>query len=360
MDLTAPNRYIITETAGNRIRPLRDPLERGVVVNEYEVMVLRGWLADDASPTLAERVALAASGRIRRTLAAVALARRGKPIALLDRLTAIAREAILRALEQADTPAQQRRVYDTIRQLGGGAQSAEEVRLLPLRLKDETSRKLAVRHGRAVATEGLAAGFTVSLCELIPGLQAFAIPAIAADLAATVYMMAQSAVQTGYSYGYTLDNPEDLPHLLTAMAPYAQDASLIEAKLAAHAALRQTGAAVVRSVADHAAIRALASANPAVHELIDAIATRLAMRLAEKELGLALPIIGALTQGAVNVAFAHYAHRKATRYFQRLHLVERYGEPYVNERLQDERQRASGAPGNARSGRPMRERAAFD
>lgn len=312
-------------------------------MTEYELQVLRHWLAEDASPPLAERVALAASGRIRRTLAALALVRRGKPVALLERLTAIAREAILRALEQADTPAQQKRVLDTVQELGSGAQTAEEVRMLPLRIKDEASRRLSVRHGRAVAAEGLAAGFTVSLCELIPGLQAFAIPAIAADLAATVYMMAQSAVQTGYSYGYTLDNPEDLPHLLAAMAPHAQDASLIEAKLAAHAALRETGVAVARSVADHAAVRALATANPAVHQLIDAVATRLAMRLAEKELGLALPIVGALTQGAVNTAFARYAHRKATRYFQRLHLVERYGEQYVNERLQGEWQRRAHA-----------------
>ncbi len=312
-------------------------------MNEYELQVLQRWIAEDELPSLAERLASAASGRIRRTLAALAAVRRGKPVALLERLTAIAREGILRALEQADTPAQQQRVLDVIHSLGGGAQTPEEVRMLPLRTKDEASRKLALRQGKAVAAEGAAAGFTVSLCELLPGLQAFAIPAIAADLAAAVYLMAQGAIQTGYSYGYTLDNPEDLPHLLAAMAPHAQDASLLEAKFAAHTALRQTGATMARSMADHAAIRTLVSANPAVHELIDAVARRLAMRLAEKELGLALPLVGALVQGAVNTAFARYAHRKATRYFQRLHLVERYGEPYVNERLQDERRRGAQA-----------------
>ena len=303
-------------------------------MTEYEKLVIRTWLLQDAKPLpLAIRLTTGLTGRIKGVLRTAAWAKGPRATQFFERLRSAAREAIIRTLEQAATAQQLERVERELRTLGSQADTATAIRMLPLQVKDETARRLAKTQTVHVATEGAVAGLVTSVCELAPGLQGFVVPALIADMTATMYMMAQSAVQIGYSYGYSLHTPDDLPHFLVAMAPHTDEASLLDAKLTAHLALRESGILAARAVGEHLTVRMLSANNMAFSKLIDTVASRMALYLAEKELGFLLPIAGAVLQGSVNAAFAHASYLRAARYFQRLHFIDRYGEEYLETQL---------------------------
>lgn len=299
-------------------------------MNDYERHVWQELLKTKAQPpSLATRLSQTLTGRVRRLLE-VAQGAPDSPLGtLLTRIQSVAREVIIHTLERSATAHQYARVESTLRTFGSQATSASEIRLLPLQIKDAAARRLAQEGTVTVAAQGALAGLTASLCELIPGLQALTVATILADMAASIYLLAQNAVRIGYSYGYSVDEPEDLPHFLVAMAPHTRDAALIEAKLMAYTALRESGGKLAASVAGHASVRLLAAENPAVGRLLDAVVARLALRLSERQWGLLIPVAGAAVQGAVNAGFARAGSMEAVRYFQHLHLLDRYGEAYM-------------------------------
>lgn len=247
---------------------------------------------------------------------------------LADKIAKAAREAIITVLDQESTASQFTRVERALKISGSSACTPVEIRMLPLEVKDDASHRLATSKRLAVTAQGATAGMLTSIFSMVPGLQALIAPTILADLYVTIRMMAQSAVQTGYSYGYSLHNAEDLPHLLVAMSPFTNDADLITAKISAHFAVRQAGFSLTKSLSEQFSIRLLATSLPAVGQLLDMVATRLAITLMEQQGTLLIPIAGAAVQGSMNSALAHASYIQARRYFQRLHFIDRYGEDF--------------------------------
>jgi len=64
--------------------------------------------------------------------------------------------------------------------------------------------------------------------------------------------------------------------------------------------------------------------------LIAFVADRLGVAVTEKELGLLIPMAGALLNSGINISFQHIGHRTAQDYFRRLLLEQRYGEELVS------------------------------
>lgn len=304
-------------------------------MNEYERSVLLAWISDSQQPDkLPVRLTRHLSGGVSRLFRTVEKINHKKTQMLYGRLQDAARTMIIKVLEQAATVNQLQLVETEIAKLGGHAQSASEIRLLPLALKDEAARRRAQSQTVAVSVEGATAGFLTSLFELVPGLQGLVIPTILADLYATIRLLAKSAVQLGYSYGYNLHSSEDLPHFLVAMAPSTADAHILEAKLAAHLAVRESAQIAARVTVAHMTTSLVTSGSPVITSLVDALASRIALYFLEKEASLLLPVAGAVLQGAVNASFARQNYQEARRYFQRLHFIDRYGEEFLKEQLQ--------------------------
>lgn len=308
-------------------------------MNAYERNVLRDWLREEQAPEkLPVRLTRHFSGGISRLVKGIEKINHKKTQAIYARLQDAAKNMIFSVLEQSATTRQLERVESEIGKLGGHAESAGEIRMLPLAVKDEVARRLAQSQTITVSAEGVTAGFLTSLFELVPGLQGLVLPTILADLYATVRLLAQSAVQIGYSYGYNLRNKEDLPHFLVAMAPTVADAQVIEAKLTAHLAVRESAVLAARAVGQHVTISMLTGGSPLISSLVDALATRITLYFIEKEGSLLIPIAGAVLQGAINAAFARMNYRDARHYFQRQHFLERYGEEYLEAHLESLRQ----------------------
>lgn len=303
-------------------------------MTDYELQVMEQWIAAETAPLpLSQRLAKGLTGRVGLAMRATTLLRNDRVNQLVQSLRTVAQDAILAAMTRTATAQQLRKVEDVLRSMGSGAESAAEIKMLPLIVKDEVSRQLASRHTRSAAAEGATAGLASSLCELIPGLQGWVIPVILADLTATITMMAQSAVQIGYSYGYNMHDPEDAIHIVTAMSPLQDDAQLLEAKIMAHLAAQESGVVMARLLAGHVTMQAVTVAAPAMARLIEVVSSRIALALAQKELSLLVPIVGAVVQGTVNTAFSRANYSMARRYFQQQHLYARYGEDLVAARL---------------------------
>jgi hypothetical protein len=68
---------------------------------------------------------------------------------------------------------------------------------------------------------------------------------------------------------------------------------------------------------------------PQMVRLIAYVADRLGVVVTEKELGLLVPIAGALLNSSINLSFQQLGHQTAQDYFRRLLLEQRYGEELV-------------------------------
>jgi hypothetical protein len=63
--------------------------------------------------------------------------------------------------------------------------------------------------------------------------------------------------------------------------------------------------------------------------LIATVTERLGITVTQKELGILVPVAGAVLNGSLNVAFQQVSHQTAKDYFRRLLLEERYGDELI-------------------------------
>jgi hypothetical protein len=75
---------------------------------------------------------------------------------------------------------------------------------------------------------------------------------------------------------------------------------------------------------------------PQMIRLITYVADRLGVVITQKELGVLVPIAGAVLNSSINVAFQQVGHQTAKDYFRRVLLEDRYGEELVTYAVQQE------------------------
>lgn len=212
----------------------------------------------------------------------------------------------------------------------------ESVCGLPLLQKDKVADAFDVSNAFIVATEGAVMGAATTLLEAVPFAQ-IAIPSVViADVAASMTMMSRHICQIAASYGYPSSNPAHLPHILAAMAPTsdASDEGFMVTKAAAISEIRESVKFASRHTGELAKGLVKDGASPQLIRLVRFVAERLGIIVTEKELGLLIPIAGAVLNGGLNVAFQQMNHTNAKDYFRRLHLYDRYGEEHVVQAIE--------------------------
>jgi hypothetical protein len=73
---------------------------------------------------------------------------------------------------------------------------------------------------------------------------------------------------------------------------------------------------------------------PALVKLINQVAERLGIVVTEKELGMLVPVAGAVLNGGLNIAFQQMGHTTAKDYFRVQVLNGRHGEKHVENEIQ--------------------------
>lgn len=211
--------------------------------------------------------------------------------------------------------------------------SFAEVPNQDLKKKDDVADTFDVSNAIIVGAEGFAMGIAATVCEAFPGAQPFVPAVVAADISASMVFLSRHATQIAASYGYSARDPRSIPHIIAAMAP--QTSSSDEGYLAAKVAVLEMNQAAARFASDYAG-RNLQNALtkgeiPTLVKLINYVAERLGVVITQKELGMLVPMAGALLNGSVNVAFQQVGHTAAKDYFRRLHLVSQYGEERTDD-----------------------------
>ena len=86
-------------------------------------------------------------------------------------------------------------------------------------------------------------------------------------------------------------------------------------------ASRSAGVLIDRTVLEREA--------PQMVQLIASVARRLGVTVTQKELGVLVPVAGAILNSSINIAFQHVCYQNAKDYFRLLLLEERYGDELV-------------------------------
>jgi EcsC protein family len=205
------------------------------------------------------------------------------------------------------------------------------MRYLPLSHLDEIADSFKMSNRVWLGLEGAVLGSVTTLAEGVPGAQLVIPSLILADVTASLTLLSRHACILAGVYGYSSKVPENLPHVLAAMAP--QTATSDEGYLAIKAAIVGSIRETSRFVAGTAGVmidrQLLEREAPQMIRLITSVAERLGVTVTQKELGVLVPIAGAVLNGSINMAFQQVSHQIAKDYFRRLVLEERYGDELV-------------------------------
>src|SRR5207248_3808804 len=133
-------------------------------------------------------------------------------------------------------------------------------------------------------------------------------------------------------------NPQNLPHLMAAMAPQSEnsDEGYLALKTAVVTSIRESGQFMARTAGMVLDRQVLEREAPQMIRLITYVADRLGVVVTQKELGILIPVAGAVLNTSINLAFQQVGHQTAKDYFRRLLLEERYGEELVAYAIQQE------------------------
>lgn len=208
----------------------------------------------------------------------------------------------------------------------------EEIRQLSLKEMDIVADTFEVSNGFFVTAEGAVMGAvtTLSAGMLIPAT-------VAADVTASMTLLSRHICQIAASYGYTPVDPMNVPHVLAAMAPSSSssDEGFLSAKAAAFTEVR-AATKFAESMTGELTAELVEKSCPNLIKLIQKVAERLGVVITQKELGMIMPVAGAVINGGLNLAFQQMNHTNAKDYFRKLYLGNKYGEDAVHLALAEE------------------------
>ncbi len=205
------------------------------------------------------------------------------------------------------------------------------LRYMPLSQLDPVADSFRFGNTFWIGAEGALLGSATTLAEGIPGAQ-LAIPSlILMDVTTSLTLLSRHTCQLATAYGYSSKDPRNLPHLIAAMAPPTEssDEGYLSLKSAVVTSIRESGRFMARTTGLVLDRQLLEREAPQMIRLITYVADRLGVVVTQKELGILVPVAGAVFNSSINIAFQQVGHQTAKDYFRRLILEDRYGEELV-------------------------------
>jgi len=214
----------------------------------------------------------------------------------------------------------------------------ESLRFMPLSQLDAVADSFRWGSSILLGAEGALLGSATTLAEGIPGAQLVIPSLILTDVTTSMTLLSRHTCRIATAYGYSSKKLENLPHLMAAMAPQAEtsDEGYLALKTAVVTSIRESGQFMARTAQVVLDRQLLEREAPQMIRLIAYVSDRLGIVLTQKELGILVPIAGAVLNTSINVAFQQVGHQTAKDYFRRLILEDRYGEDLVGYAIQQE------------------------
>ncbi len=248
-------------------------------------------------------------------------------------------DAILKAQLQTIRLARNFDSGDAIREaaqrLGMEVAGTDAWQQLPLQQKDALADALVRNNTLLIGLEGALLGLSTSLAAYIPFAQVSLPGLITTDILLSMTLLARHTLQVALIYGFPGSQPENIPHILAAMAPEREftDEGYLASKALVVNAIRESAQFLAEVSGRELSIRLIQKRVPQLIKLMQYVAERIGLVLTEKQLSMGVPIAGAFLNGGVNVAFQQLGHRTAKNYFRKMLLVQKYGTDAVQQYL---------------------------
>jgi hypothetical protein len=305
---------------------------------EYEQKVIRQIAVHKVQPHAVQRVLDTVGRPFGRLLQA---GRESKSRALrgvTDRVQGWVEEGLIKTFKAANRITNPQEVTRRFAAKGMKVDDVESLRYLPLSILDNVADSFRFSNSLMLGFEGMLLGGATTMAEGIPGAQLVIPSLILTDITTSLTLLSRHTCQVATAYGYSSREVKNLPHLIAAMAPKTEtgDEGYLALKTAVVTSISESGKFLARTGAVVIDRQVLEREAPQMIRLITYVADRLGVVLTEKELGIIVPVAGAVLNSSLNVAFQRLGHQTAKDYFRRLILEDRYGEEIISYALAQE------------------------
>ncbi|MBL4889467.1 MAG: EcsC family protein [Candidatus Lindowbacteria bacterium] len=296
-------------------------------LSSYEEKVILQIATHTVRPSFVSRALEMAGKPIEKVLEAAATSNI-KPIQIASQLVHTAVDKALRAsLLAASRISTDQVIAKEAKRSGLSIRNVDDLRTCSLQDLDRLADRFDRGNSIVLGAEGALMGAATSLAEGIPGAQVLIPSLIATDVAASMTLLSKHAGQVASCYGYSPRVPANRFHIIASMAPQSEspDEGYFTAKAAALETILEASAFVGSRSARMMNRKLMEKESPRLVRLISYVSRRLGIILTEKELGMLVPLAGAVLNGGLNVAFQKVGHSSAKDYFRLMYLEEKYG-----------------------------------
>ncbi len=309
------------------------------VFTEYEHQVIRELALHRVQPNAVQRLLETAGKPMARLLQFGRESNSRAVRGLSDHLHGWIEEGLIKTLRAANRLANTKDISRKYAARGiKVGDDFESLRYMPLSQLDAVADSFRWGSSILLGVEGALLGSATTMAEGIPGAQLVIPSLILTDVTSSMTLLSRHTCRIATIYGYSSRNPENLPHLMAAMAPQSEtsDEGYLALKMAVVTSVRESGHFMARTAGMMLDRQLLEREAPQMIRLIAYVADRLGVVVTQKELGILVPIAGAILNSSINVAFQQVGHNAAKDYFRRLILEDRYGEELVTYAIQQE------------------------
>lgn len=222
-------------------------------------------------------------------------------------------------------------IIEAYRKRGHTVDDLDDIRKLDLQVIDRVRPKLGLAYTAGATAEGAVAGLAVSGGELLataggvfgagagsaPGA-ATVIGAMAADAVAVLMGTNRAVAHIAAYYGYDVDKPDER---LFALAVLGMGTATAAGKAAAYAEINK----LVQMLARRATWDQLRKNT--VTRVVEQVFARLGLRITQRKLGQAVPIVGAVFGAGMNAKLFMSVTDDAEHIYRERFIRERYGLP---------------------------------
>ena len=301
------------------------------VFTEYEQEVIRQIALHRVQPNAVQRFLDTVGKPVGRILKFARESHNPALRGISEKVQGWVQEGLIKTVQMANRMTGPKDILRRYEQRGIHIADGESVRYLPLSHMDAVADSFRFGSTIALGAEGALLGSATTLAEGIPGAQLIIPSLILTDVTSSMTLLSRHTCRIANVYGFPSKSPDNLPHVLAAMAPQSEttDEGYLAIKTAVVTSIREAGQFMSRTTGMVIDRKLLEREAPQMIRLITYVADRLGVVVTQKELGILVPVAGAILNSSINIAFQQLGHQMSKDYFRRLILEERYGEELV-------------------------------
>jgi len=305
---------------------------------EYEQKIIRQIAVHKVQPHAVQRLLDTVGKPFGRLLQAGRDSKSRALRGVTDRIQGWVEEGLIKTFKAANRITNPDDVKKRFAARGMHVDDIDSLRYLPLSILDKVADSFRFSNSVMLGAEGMLLGGATTLAEGIPGAQLVIPSLILTDITTSLTLLSRHTCQVATAYGYSSRETKNLPHMIAAMAPQTEtgDEGYLALKTAVVTSISESSRFLARTGSVVIDRQVLEREAPQMIRLITYVADRLGVVLTQKELGIIVPVAGAILNSSLNVAFQRLGHRTAKDYFRRLILEDRYGEEIISYAISQE------------------------